>query len=156
MRAVLQGALGQAELASELSHVAELDKLLVAIIEGRLSSRNKAMAVLARERGIGQSYVWSFLFLSKNAATRYWSDYKRGGTAALFARKPSARQKANDDRTKEAVFTLLHSPPSMHGINRSTWRLTDLETVLRSRGQPLCRDVGHADRDGAHFRLIHL
>jgi AraC-like DNA-binding protein len=61
MRAVLQGALGQAELASELSHVAELDKLLAAIIEGRLSNRNKAMAVLARQRGIGQSYVCSSL-----------------------------------------------------------------------------------------------
>jgi hypothetical protein len=152
MRAVLQGALGQAELASELSHVAELDKLLVAITEGRLSNRNKAMAVLARERGIGQSYVCSFLFLSKNAATRYWSDYKRGGTAALFARKPSALKKSNDDRTKEAVFALLHSPPSMHGINRSTWRLTDLETVLRSQGQPLCRDVIRAIIKGAGYK----
>jgi transposase len=152
MRAVLQGALGRSELASELSHVAELDKLLAAIIEGRLSNRNKAMAVLARERGIGQSYVCSFLYLAKKTATKYWSDYKRGGSAALFARKPSARQKSNDDRIKEAVFALLHSPPSMHGINRSTWRLTDLQAVLRSQGQPLCHDVIRAIIKGAGYK----
>jgi hypothetical protein len=111
MRAVLQGALRQSKLAGELGHVAELDKLLTAVTEGRLSNRNRAMAVLAREHGIGQSYVCSFLYLGKNSATKYWRHYKRGGTAALFARKASRRQKSNDARIKEAVFALLHSPP---------------------------------------------
>lgn len=152
MRAVLQGALRQSELAGEMSHVAELGKLLATISEGRLSSRNRAMAVLARERGIGQSYVCSFLYLGKKTATKYWSDYKRGGTTALFARKPNARQKSNDNRIKEAVFALLHSPPSMHGINRSTWRLTDLQVVLRSQGQSLCPDVIRAIIKGAGYK----
>ena len=80
MRAVLQGAVPRATLTKELSHVAELDKLLSAILEGRLSHRNRAMAVLARERGIGQSYVRSFLHISKNAATRYWKCYQDDGT----------------------------------------------------------------------------
>ena len=152
MRAVLQGALSQSELARELGHVAELDKLLTTVTEGRLSSRNRAMAVLARERGIGQSYVCSFLYLAKKTATKYWSDYKRGGTAALFARKASGRQKSNDDRMKEAVFALLHSPPSMYNINRSTWRLTDLQAVLRSQGRPLCRDVIGTIIKGAGYK----
>jgi transposase len=152
MRAVLQGALGQPELARELGHVVELDKLLAAITEGRLQSRNRAMAVLARERGIGQSHVCSFLFLGKKTASKCWSDYKRGGTAALFARKANGRQKSNDDRTKEAVFALLHSPPSMYSINRSTWRITDLQAVLRSQGQPLCLDVIRAIIKGAGYK----
>jgi hypothetical protein len=152
MRAVLQGALSQSELARELGHVAELDKLLTTVTEGRLSSRNRAMAVLARERGIGQSYVCSFLYLAKKTATKYWSDYKRGGTAALFARKASGRQKSNDDRMKEGVFALLHSPPFMYNINRSTWRLTDLQAVLRSQGRPLCRDVIRTIIKGAGYK----
>jgi hypothetical protein len=49
---------------------------------------------------------------------------------ALFARKPSGRQKFSDCRIQEAVFALLHSLPAVQGINRSTWRLTDLQTVL--------------------------
>src|SRR5262249_22405628 len=107
----------------------------------RLSIRNKAMAILARARGVRQSDVCSLLYLAPRTATRYWKDYQRGGTAALFARKPSGRQKFSDSRMQEAVFALLHSPPSVHGINRSTWRLTDLQMILRNQGQYLCKDV---------------
>jgi transposase len=141
MRSLLQGAIPHSEIQNELKQVGELDKLLVSVTEGRLSIRNKAMAVLARARGIRQSYVCSFLYLATKTATRYWKDYRRGGTAALFARKPSGRQKFSDSRIQQAVFTLLHSPPSVHGINRSTWRLSDLQMVLRNQGQYLCKDV---------------
>jgi transposase len=106
MRALLQGTVP--DVQNELKQVGELDKLVTAVTEGRLSIRNKAMAVLARARGIRQSYVCSFLFVSQKTATRYWKDYQRGGTAALFARKPSARQKFSDSQIQEAVFALLH------------------------------------------------
>src|SRR5262249_4034950 len=56
MRALLQGAIPQSDIQNELKEVGELDKLLAAVTEGRLSIRNKAMAVLARARGIRQSY----------------------------------------------------------------------------------------------------
>jgi hypothetical protein len=46
-----------------------------------------------------------------------------------------------DDGIKQAVFALLHSPPSAHEINRSTWRLTDLQKVLRGRGEQVSRDM---------------
>src|SRR5215471_16013759 len=141
MRALLQGAIPQSHVQNELREVGELDKLLAAVTEGRLSVRNKAMAVLARSRGVRQSYVCSFLYLGNRTATRYWKDYQRGGTEALFARKPSGRQKFSDSRIQEAVFALLHSPPSVHGINRSTWRLMDLQMVLQNQGQYLCKDV---------------
>ena len=141
MRAVLQGAVPRATLTKELGHVAELDKLLTAILEGRLSHRNKAMAVLARERGIGQSYVRSFLHISKNAANRYWKDYQNGGTSQLFARKENSHKRSEDEDLKRAVFALLHTPPSAHGINRTTWRLADLKMVLRSQGQVVCPEV---------------
>jgi hypothetical protein len=152
MHAVLQGSLSRGDLAKELGHVAELDALLTAVWEGRLSQRNKAMVVLTRERSIGQSFACSFLYVAKKTAKKYWNDYKRGGTAALFARKPNGRQKSIDDRIKQAVFALLHSPPSAHGINRSTWRLTDLQNVLRSQAQPLCRDVIRAIINGSGYK----
>jgi transposase len=34
----------------------------------------------------------------------------------------------------DAVFSVLHSPPSAKGFNRTTWRLKDLHKVLRSQG----------------------
>jgi transposase len=141
MRAVLQGAPHGAALAKGLGHVAELDVLLIGVREGRLSQRNRAMVILARERGINQSHARSFLHISKQTATRYWRLYQRGGTAALFAKRINSRQKSKDEGIKQAVFALLHSPPSTHGINRSTWRLTDLQKVFRGRGEQLSRDV---------------
>jgi transposase len=141
MRALLQGAVPHATLTKELGHVAELDKLLTAILEGKLSHRNRAMAVLARERGIGQSYVRSFLHISKNAATRYWKYYQNGGTTQLFAQRENSQKRSEDEDLKRAVFALLHAPPSTHGINRTTWRLADLKMVLRSQGQVVCPEV---------------
>ncbi|MGD0227122.1 MAG: IS630 family transposase [Terriglobia bacterium] len=141
MRALLQGALHRAALAKELGHVAELDRLLMGMHEGRLSHRNKAMAILARERGISQSHASSFLHVSPTTVSRYWKAYRRGGTAALFARKVSHPPKSKDEGIKQAVFALLHTPPMAHGINRSTWRLTDLQSVLHDRGLELSKDV---------------
>src|SRR5262245_19399747 len=34
----------------------------------------------------------------------------------------------------EAVFSLLHTPPSQHGFNRTTWKLSDLRNTLRAQG----------------------
>jgi len=141
MRAVLQRALSCGDLATELGQVAELDELLSAVWEGNLSHRNRAMTILARERGIGQSHACSFLHISKGTATRYWNHYQQGGQAKLLARREMSGTKSKNDDIKQAVFGLLHTPPSAHGINRSTWRLTDLQKVLRSQGQPLCCDV---------------
>ena len=34
----------------------------------------------------------------------------------------------------DAVFSLLHTPPSQHGFNRTTWKLLDLYNTLRAQG----------------------
>ena len=48
------------------------------------------------------------------------------------------RTKVEDDQVKkQAVFALLHVPPSTHCINRTTWRMTDLQKILREQGEPL-------------------
>jgi hypothetical protein len=112
MRAVLQGAVGQSELADELRHVTELDKLINTVTEERLSSRNKAMAVLARERGFGQTCVCSFLYLGKKTATKYWRDYKRGGTAALLRESPmGARNRTTSGLRKLSSHSCIRLLP---------------------------------------------
>lgn len=139
MHRLVQGAIAGAELRADLSHVAELDKLVAVVTGERLSMRNRALTVLARERGILTSHVYSFLLIARKTAARYWNDYQRGGSAQLFGRKPNGRQKVTDKRIKEAVFALLHSPPSMYGINRSSWKLEDLHSILKTQGLTLCR-----------------
>jgi hypothetical protein len=152
MHRLLQGAIPELEIHTDLGHVAELDKLLSVVTEERLSMRNRAIAVLARERGIALSHVSSFLFIDRKTAATYWNDYEHGSSCQLFGRKPSRRKKSTDERNREAVFALLHSPPSMYGINRSTWRLVDLHLVLKNQGLSLCRQSIEAIIKNAGYR----
>src|SRR5215471_9127920 len=51
MRKVLQGEFTPTLLCSEMGRLPGLDKLLTTVTEGRLSDRNRALAVLARNKG---------------------------------------------------------------------------------------------------------
>lgn len=43
---------------------------------------------------------------------------------------------------KNAVFAVLHSPPSSHGINRTTWKIADIQRVVREQTlKPVSRNV---------------
>jgi hypothetical protein len=137
MRAVQQGAIPRAEMKKELSHVFEFDKLLRGTREGPLAQRKKAMTVLSHEKGVGWPLVCSFLHLSRRSVRRYWKRYQEGSTAALFAKRVNTRRKSQDDRIRQAVFALLHSPPSTYGINRTTWKMADMQEILRTQGHPL-------------------
>ena len=141
MRAVQQGAIPRSTLEKELGHVIELDKLLKGMRSGPSPQRKKAMAVVSLERGIKCSLVRSFLHLSKRSARSYWERYRHGSTVALFATRISARRKSQEERIRHSVFALLHSPPSVHGINRTTWSMTDLQRILREQGQSISRDL---------------
>src|SRR5271168_5040786 len=70
--------------------------------------------------------------------------------------KNGAGQKSNaktdKDSNKQAVFTLLHSPPSAHGFNRTTWRMRDLQDALRKQNLPMCKEVIHTIIKEAGYR----
>src|SRR5215831_4315982 len=140
MRAVQQGVISRSTLEKEFGHVIELDKLLKGMRNGPSPRRKKTMAVLFLEPGIKRSLVRSFLHLSSRSARTYWERYRHGSTAALFAKRMNARRRSEDDRIKQAVFSLLHSPPSAHWINRTTWKMSDLHRVLRAQWHSISRD----------------
>jgi transposase len=152
MMAVQQNAVPRPTLEKELGHVIDLDKLLKGIRNGSSPQRKKAMVVLSLERGIKCSLVRSFLHLSRKSGRSYWERYRHGSTVALLAKRMNARRKSQDDRIRQAVFALLHSPPSLHGINRTTWKITDLQRILREQGQSISRDLISAIIEDAGFK----
>jgi len=41
---------------------------------------------------------------------------------------------------KNALFAILHSPPSDYGINRTSWIMQDLNKIMREQGLPISRE----------------
>lgn len=104
------------------------------IRRGSLRDRKKAVAVVARLKGIRQHSVAECLSLTPQTVARYASAYAAGGLSAVF---PARKSRVNDEDHRGAVFALLHTPPSVYGINRTTWRMKDLQQVLSENGHPI-------------------
>ena len=51
--------------------------------------------------------------------------------------KPKYVKLTDRDCLKEAVFKLLHSPPSDHGFNRTTWKVDELQQAVKKMGLTL-------------------
>jgi transposase len=157
MRSILQGAMPLDVLAKELSDVplSELKTLLAAATKGELSIRNRSLAILSYMRGISPTSICPFLQISDGSLFRYLRNFRRGGTEQLFARKTRSDKKANQEANRVAVFSLLHSPPATHGINRTSWRMADLQRILSENGHPMCGDVIHAIIQEAGWKWKH-
>ena len=67
-------------------------------------------------------------------------------------RKTNSNRKFDDEEVKQAVFRLLHEPPSNYGINRTTWIMPDLARVLRETGHPACPEVIRKITKAAGYR----
>jgi hypothetical protein len=132
MQSIVQGKVSFESLATELRQIPEkeLKALFAAATKGERSARNRALVVMAYARGINSSPICSFLQISNGSLFRYWRDFRQGGAEKLFFRKPRSDKKACIPAIQTAVFSLLHSPPSSHGFNRTTWRLVDMKTAL--------------------------
>jgi transposase len=101
---------------------------------GCLRDRKKAVAVLARLKGIRLHTVADSLDLTPSTVIRYTTTFASGGVDALFRARQS---RVHDEEHQSPVFTLLHSPPSFYGINRTTWRMVDLHKILGETGHHL-------------------
>lgn len=129
------------EQIPELQH-AELKTLLTSARNGPSSNRNRSLAMLAYFRGISPSHIASFLKIGLSTVFYFARVFRNGGTSDLLTRKPRSDKKTNNDSIKSAIFSLLHSPPSAHSINRTTWRLDDLRRVLKEESDvSISRDL---------------
>jgi transposase len=142
MRDVQQGRIPLDILGYELSDVPlqSLEILHAAVTKGKLSTRNRALAVMSYVRGIDCEQICSFLQISTATLYRYWRTYRDDGTQALLTRKERSDKRSNDEDVKKAVFALLHSPPSAHGVNRTSWTIRELQKVLAKGEHPAGSD----------------
>jgi transposase len=123
---------------------------LAELIKGsRLRDRKKALAVLGCLSGIRTRVIARCLHMSHRTVGRYFSRFASGGLSALLAK--AAKPKDDPERGR-FLFSLLHSPPSAHGINRTSWRMVDLHRIMAESGHRTSRQRIRALIKTAGFR----
>jgi hypothetical protein len=110
------------------------------------------MVVFASRRELSTAIVCSFLGIDKKTCRKYLRMFEDGGQVALFARQTKSTRKFDNEAVKQAVFGLLHEPPSNYGINRTTWIMADLTRILRETGRPACPEVIRRITKAAGYR----
>src|SRR5665213_3039595 len=124
---------------------------LVGLIKGgRLRERKKALAVLGRLKGIHAAVIARCLQMSRRTVRGYFSRFANGGINALLPVK-SAKQKDEPEHA-QFLFSLLHSPPSCHEINRTSWRMDDLHRIMAESGHRMSKKRIRASIKTAGFK----
>lgn len=113
--------------------------LLAAIRDKPRKYRNRAIAILAHAQAIPHRRIAHFLTVSPTSVKNWIAKYKTHGCQSLLSPSLRGQRKVRDDRYRQAIFEILHSPPASHGINRTTWRLRDIQCAMATRGLP----IGH-------------
>ena len=138
---LMRGDMRIADL-SDLLSIEGLPLLVARVNDGTLRQRKKAATILANKRGIPIRTISASLSISHTSVRRYVRLFAEGGVETLFAAKrKSGGRLAEIEQVRKHVFSLLHEPPTVSGINRTTWRMADLTRVLRERGTPVCAQV---------------
>lgn len=152
MLAVLQKKVAVQELKYQTDDLPDLEVLLNRLYAGKLSDRNKSLAIIAWRRGLTARTICSFLGISSSTYNVYKRTFAEGGSQSLFSRKPGSQRKSDDETLKNAIFKVLHEPPSNYGINRTTWTMQLLRKVLGENGNAACPEVIRAITRAAGYR----
>jgi transposase len=137
---VLRLLLGKEPLSAVrnmLGDFPDLRPLYRAVREGGCKRRKKALVVLASLKHMPPREIARALLMSQRTVMKYWEVYRTKGLKRLFAPPLYRGAKSRDESLRAAVLSLLHSPPSTHNINRTSWKMEDLRKVLRGQGVDL-------------------
>jgi len=148
MRAVLHKEIS----SREIGDVPDITALLDRVYGGRLSDRNRSMVVLASHRGLTTAQCATSLG-STSTPTASTSGHSPMADMLHCSRgRRSSNRKFDNEAIKQAVFGLLHEPPSNYGINRTTWIMPRSVAGPSGHGQPACPEVIRKITKSAGYR----
>ncbi len=139
---LLQRKICYDELEMEFSEVMNSDSIkeLSQLIHSEpLRHRNRATAIFANHRKIPINSIAAILGCQRNTIRSYIKKFEDGGVKQLFDFSRKKTKKFEESKYIETVFKILHSPPSVHGFNRTTWRMEDLYRTLAKEGHSLSK-----------------
>ncbi len=116
-------------------------ELLGKVANGSQRERKKALLILGRLLGIPKFTLCLALKTSPATIGRYWKNFNDEGPEGLFRERPRRIPKAENETIKSAVFSMIHSPPSEHNINRTSWKFEDICRCLSQRGAHVSKNL---------------
>ena len=137
---LLQGKIHESEfqpLPEKGITQADIHLLLDCIQHRGIRSRNRAVAVLADLRGVPVPIISRILQTEHKTVYRYLQRFKEVGAPGLVDFSRDVIKKADREDYKDALFAILHEPPSLYGINRTRWERADLKEVMAQKGFPI-------------------
>ena len=142
MRRLVQGDIGLDELMADLGSLIPPDdtaKLYECALCRPVRYRNRALSVLSLLKGISRRRISEYLLIARKSVNRSYVTYKAEGVQSIVSDKGKRLLKQDDPVYADKVFSILHSPPSSHGFNRTSWRQVDIKKVLADNQMPLSR-----------------
>ena len=122
------------ETPPQRSHVSSLPLVIVS----RVADSGQKPTAVAREFRVTERTVRKWL-----------KRFRSEGVPGLEERQPRSPTTSPAaifnlaEELRDAVFAVLHTPPSDHGFNRTSWTLTDLANVLCAQGKrSTARNIG--------------
>lgn len=154
---ILQGKIQQSELEfqfKEKLNAKDISTLYDYVLNKPLGYRNKAITILLYLIGNSKATIAKTLFLDRKTVRNYIQTFEEEGIENLFDFSRESIKKSEDPKYKDAIFSILHAPPSCYGINRTTWRMVDIKNIMFQNGLPISKDnIRKIIRNaGYHFR----
>ena len=105
----------------------------------RAGDSKRARVIMELACGRGLRATAAHLACSTSYVQRWAGRFSAERMAGLVARHHGRKAKLSLESVKHAIFALLHSPPSQHNINRTSWRLADIRQCLLKQGISVSR-----------------
>jgi len=112
----------------------DFEDLIDLLKNGKRRQRRRAAVLILLAFGASRSMAARVAGSSRGTTKRYRDEFQTSGVESVRRHRPGKDQ---SEPVREAVIGLLHTPPSSHGINRTSWRLRDLSRTLRAQGNPV-------------------
>lgn len=141
MLMLLQGKISSGQLVEEFAGKLtsrEAQILISRITDGMLKDRNRAISVLADLNDISLKNITDFLMIDERTIRGYLTQYRMNGIDGLFLFRSQMPKKHEKTEYKEALFSILHTPPHDYGIYRTSWKMDDLHRIMGEKGFPIC------------------
>lgn len=100
---------------------------------------NRALTIIFQLLGCSKHAVAGFLNISHYTVSKHVRQFERLGTDAFLRWGSVQTKKVSKQEYIDAVFSILHAPPSSHGINRTSWTIENIRLVMCEQGM----GIGH-------------